>query len=355
MLIDLQRYWGDRELYYVGELCSKIIDGMQKDGTVTLYSKESRSAKISGLYFLLDQLIAYHGWNKSDIIIDANNCLESHPEYTVKKDCTKVMLYGATEFFDVLQPSYPVEHRNWNHKKTYGMFLGRANVTRLFGIQQHKKFEYADQGLVSWHHDTRAQLDDKVFVDFLTATGQTYEQMTDTRPFSDIGKIVTPPITGVADGQVDWNSVYEKIGIELIFETSEHEEALTVSEKILRPMLYKRPFMLISGRHAIRNIKQHWASNKFQTINPVSKMRFFENVIPLDYDKDEGIWRVEHVFDILRELIRSGKINTIIDDCQEDLEINYQLIKHLISNRGIYQKAKHLYPFDKNNWKKPTY
>jgi hypothetical protein len=355
MLIDLQNYWGDREMYYIGELCSKIIDGMQKNGTVTLFSKEPRDAKISGLYFLLDQLVAYHNWNKSDIIIDSNNCLESHPEYTVKKDCVKVLMYGVAEFFDVLQPSHTVAHQNWNHEKTYGMFLGRANVTRLFGIQQHKKFKYADQGLVSWHHDTKAQLDDKVFIDFLTATGQTYEQMTDIQPFSDIGKIVAPPITRARDGQVNWNSVYEKIGIELVFETSEHEDALTMSEKILRPMLYKRPFMLISGRHAIRNIKQHLVSDIFQKVDPGIEIRFFENVIPLDYDKDEGIWRVEHVFDILGELIRSGKINTIVDDCKEDLEINYQLVKHLTSNLSIYQEATHLYPLDKNNWKKPIY
>jgi hypothetical protein len=358
MRIDIQRYWGDREIYFVGELCCKIIESMQTDSTVTLFSKEPRSARVSGLYNLLDQLVAYHGWCKSDITLETVNQLENHLEYSINVLTEGGGLPPGMQFYkpQQLEGMYAlskIEHRQWNREKTYGMFLGRANVTRIFGVQQHKKFQYVDQGLVSWHHNTREQVDTPVLVDFLTATGQTYDEMVAIAPFSDIGPLLTPPISNMSAGQVDWNRVYEQIGIELVFETSEHEEALSFTEKLLRPMLYKRPFMIVSGRNSIHNLKKHIIPNVFQKVDPGVDMRFFEHVIPMDYDADNGIHRVTHVFDILRSLILSEKINTILEDCQEDLEINYNLAQSFYNHPGVFEKGGHSYQYD--TWARPVY
>jgi hypothetical protein len=352
MRIDIQRYWGERELYFVGELCAKIIESMQKDSTVILFSKEPRSARVSGLYNLLDQLVAYHKWKKSDIVLETFNQLEHHTDYSIEI-LNQGVIYYSPEHFGGLHALSKIEHRPWNHEKIYGMFLGRANVTRIFGVQQHKKFQYTDQGLVSWHHNTREQVDTPVLVDFLTSTGQTYDEMVEIKPFSDIGPVLTPPITTMSAGQVDWNSVYEKIGIELVFETSEDEEALTFTEKLIRPMLYKRPFMLVSGRNSIQNLKKYAIPNVFQKADSGVEMKFFEHVIPLDYDADEGISRVTHVFDILRSLILSGKINTIIEDCYEDLETNYKLVQSFYANPNFFEEGR--YRFQTDTWSRPTF
>jgi hypothetical protein len=351
MNIDIQRYWGDKEIYFVGELCAKIIESMQKDSTVTLFCKEQRSGRESGLYYLLDQLSAYHDWNKSKIIIKTVNWIESHDQYTIEFMRQETMPLLLTEA-GIIKTG--VEHRPWNHEKTYGMFLGRANVTRIYGIHKHKQFEFANQGLVSWHHDLKQQVDTPVLTEYLMATNQTYEEMVSIEPFSDIGPVLTPPITDAKAGGVDWNSVYEKIGIELVFETSESSSAISMSEKLLRPMIYKRPFILISGQHAIRNIKEIIVPRFLQRVDPNIDICFFENVFSNAYDNDHGIWRVEHVFDILRELILTDKIQTIIEDCQEGIETNYNFAQTMLHNNPYIHTDNPLI-FDFESWKKPAF
>ena len=80
---------------------------------------------------------------------------------------------------------------------------------------------------------------------------------------------------------------------------------------------------------------------------------FFENIISNAYDDDHGIWRVDHVFDILRELILTNKIQTIIEDCQEGIENNYKFAQALMHNR--YAGLTEYLPFDFESWKKPTF
>ena len=64
----------------------------------------------------------------------------------------------------------------------------------------------------------------------------------------------------------------------------------------------------------------------------------FNHVISTAYDQDEGIPRVDHVFDILHELIRSGRINTILEKCHDDIEHNYQELIRWFSYSETYIK-----------------
>lgn len=351
MNIDIQRYWGDKEIYFIGELCSKIINSMQQDGTVTLFSKEQRSARISGLYHLLDQMSAYHNWNKSKIILRTPNYLEKHDQYTIEFMPFEQLYMASKNSPDFIWSD--IEHRPWNREKTYGMFLGRANVTRIHGVHKHRQFEFSDQGLVSWHHNLQEHVDHPVLIEYLMTTNQTYEEMISIKPFSDIGSILTPPVTDASAGEVDWASVYEKIAVELVFETSENAEASVISEKLIRPMLYKRPFMLIGGQHAIQNLKETVVPKLFQQIDPTINICFFENVFSTAYDDDHSIWRVDHVFDILRELILTNRIQTIIEDCQEGIETNYKFAQTILYNQYFYSNK--LSSFDFKSWDKPTF
>jgi hypothetical protein len=351
MNIDIQRYWGETEIYFVGELCSKIIKSMQHDGTVTLFSKEIRSARVSGLYALLDQMAAYHKWDKSKIILRSANYLETHDQYTIEFMFEELWEYLS---FAPEHVRSGIEHRKWNHEKTYGMFLGRANVTRIHGVHKHKNFKFRDQGLVSWHHNMKEHVDRSVLIEYLMTTNQTYNEMTSIPPFSDIGTLLTPPITDSLSGGVDWSAVYEKIGIELVFETSETAESVAVSEKLLRPMLFKKPFMLISGQHAIKNFKTVIIPKLIHQLDPAADVCFFENVISNEYDADGGIHRVDHVFDILGNMILTNKIHTIIEDCQEGIETNYQFAQTVLNNQySKHDKKSSIYDFE--SWKKPSY
>lgn len=355
MIIDLQRYWGEREIYYPGELAAKITDSMQKDNWTLLRSKECRNAELSGLFELLDQVCFYWKWKKSKITLETGNLWTKHPEYNIKY----VNYYAAIPFEkDLLN----LIHKPWNREKSYGMFIGRANVTRLHAAHKHKKFEFGHQGLTSFNQDIKHYIDRQCLLDYLCETNTTFDKAIDIDPYSDIDHVKPPPITSNHTAGNLWNNVYEKIAIEIVCETAEDEKSFSITEKILRPILYKRPFLLIAAPGAIdfyKNLKNIISTVDFFNpdgthVNTVLNLKFFENVIPIDYDSYGGIHRVDYVFDILHELIRTNKISTIIKDCNSDIEHNYNEILRVIN---IHRSQKNYFDqlFTTSDWDRPEY
>lgn len=338
MIIDLQKYCEEKELFFETELASKIIHSMQTDGEVTLRSKETRSYSANGLYKLLDELCSYWNWAPSKITIETNNELEQHDRYNIVHVYFHHMVSRYSR--SLLENITPVE---WNQEKLYGMFIGRANTTRIRGIHNHLKFQYRNQGLTSFNHNMKNHVDQSVLLEYLTETSQPFNEMISVNPYSDIGEIMTPPITEPRN-IIGWEKVYEKIGIELVFETAEVPSSHW-TEKILRPILYKRPFMVVAwsgfiAYHSNRPKTKLVPYKEFDTpelrelldyyINHRKNYKFFGHYINLDYDKDSGIHRVDHVFDILNELIRTKKIYNIIEACRDDIEHNYNVLQEEI-------------------------
>ena len=157
------------------------------------------------------------------------------------------------------------------------------------------------------------------------------------------------------------------MGIEIVFETSESSNNLSMNEKILRPILYKRPFILITGKNNIQKMKDVSIFTKRADDSVVGKelidewqlarsklIRFFENVLDLQYDSLSGIDRVDQAFNLIQLLIETGKIDQIIENCQEDIEHNYNW---LVNQLPILKKiaAKQQNSFEYNTWNRPTY
>lgn len=354
MIIDLQKYCEEKELLAETELASRIIYSMQTDGEVTLRSKETRSASACGLYNMLDSLCNYWQWDPAKITIETINEMEQHDRYNIVQVHFDYMI--ACQANSLLNNIKPVD---WNQEKLYGMFIGRANTTRIRGIHNHLKFKYQDQGLTSFNHDMKQHVDRSVLLEYLTETSQPFDEMISVEPYSDIGPILTPPITE-SHNIIGWEKIYEKIGIELVFETAEVPSSKR-TEKILRPILYKRPFMVVAwpgfvAYHSNPPKTKIVPYKEFDTpeirelldyyVNHRKGYKFFGNYINLDYDKDYGIHRVDHIFDILNELIRTKKIYHIIDACQNDIEHNYAALREEIKLKeslSIFQRQAFQY------------
>lgn len=357
MVIDLQRYWGERQIYFTGELASKIIYAMQTHRCVVLRSKEVRNAETSGLFRFLDQLCEFWQWDKHSVTLETANVFTKHDHYDVRIVYTNEPFYwiNPTE-------SAPVP---WDGSKLYGMFIGRANVTRLRAIQLHRHFDYCSQGLTSFNHDLRAQVDSDVMAEFLMSTDTKASELLNIRPYSDIGTAQKPPIT-IQFGDGDWKNVYRQIPIEIVCATGEDENTGSLDEKIIRPILHRRPFLYIGSanvindffknfRDVVREREIFYPNGTRLDYQKIDNLRFFENAIPLDYDKDHGVTRVEHVFDILRELIRSKRIYTLLDDCAKDIEWNYQVIMRGMKDWKNKCQSDYNALWDYASWKKPNY
>lgn len=333
MIVDLQKYFQETELFSVGELSSRIIKSMIEDGSVTLQTKESRCARTCGLYNLLDELCQFWQWDCKKITIETTNYLESNPKYNIVYIVNDPLAVTIRSGIDHISP------RSWNREKIYGMFIGRANATRLRGVHDHFKFKYRDQGLTSFHQDLSYYMDRLALLEYLTETNQPYCDAINFRPYSDIDHLQSVPIVEPKN-ILGWEAIYEKIGIELVFQTNPVETSIGFSEKLVRPILYKRPFLTVAGRNYNKNINKSFINLPIPTDAELKDLydhlryefkpiRFFEDIVGSEYDSGEGIYRVDHVFDIVSQLINQGKIYNILDHCQEDIEHNYESMKDL--------------------------
>jgi hypothetical protein len=305
MKIDLQEHWGNKELFHVPRLVSKIVQGMQTDGHVHLWTKEGKNGNNNGLYRLLDELCEYWGWNKSDITISHCTVNISYMQSEYKNRWIEHS-QSAVEF----RPTFPVYP--WNKEKIYGMFIARADCSRIRAIHNHINFRYAHQGLTSFHQDLFEYMSYPDLVQYFMESGQTYEQMISVKPYSDIDAIKTPPITPGNDS-INWGKVYQKIAIEVICETSTEPDSWDASEKVFRCYYYKRPFLLIGSPGNLEYLNSNFGHKSW------------EGIIPEDYDRLEGIARVDRVFEILDQLITENKFEEILEKSQDILEHNHKL------------------------------
>lgn len=313
-ITNITEHWGYYELYNVPLLCCKLISSMEQNGYLHCYTWEGRSAKDNGFFDLLDQLCEYYNWNKSCITLESGNWVESHPEY--------VIFHTLHKFYSIVVGDNKLKHIDhnipWNNKKYYGMFLGRATPERMYCSFKHHSFKYKNSSLTSFNHNIKEVLQDKDALTYLTYSGQTVNQMLNTIvPYSDINDIFTSAI-GYPDQTLGWEEIYRNIPLEIICETSVSTNVFDPSEKTWRPMIYKRPFLAIGSKSFLARLRE-------------VGYKTFEAVIPDYYDDLEDNWRIDAVFNILADLIDSGKINTLLDDCKEDLEHNYNQVIELTS------------------------
>jgi len=343
MLIDITEHWGESEIFYSAELSSKIIHCMQQHGKVVLTSRESRSLAHSGLHVFLDALCDFWHWNPKKIVIVSNNFFEPPSRYTIE--------HIALPSLSLIK-ALP-QHVPWNGSKSYGMFLGRATAERLQAVHKHRSFDFRQQGLTSFHHNVKKHIDTNELLKYLCESDSRYSELMQLNAYSDIDP-VDEQIISKHNMQANWTEVYQQIALELVFETSIADDNCTVSEKMIRPMLYGRPFMLVAGRYAIsrlsdpelmaghyKKLAQQWNIKYYDEFaKNYPGIKFFENVFGTDYHNDQGIHRVNHIFDILHTLIRTGKINQIHDKCRKDIENNQHCVmlwQKLSKQMGAWQ------------------
>ena len=333
-MLNIDRYTDTNKLNFVPELCSAIIKEMTEHGSLHLHTKEAFSFKQNGLYELLDQLCEYWGWSADQVLLTTPNSAERHDRYTIKK--VNYIYDGLT------QAHFPPPHtrmidqlRNikalpWDGSHYYGLFLGRANATRLRAIELHRKFQFRDRGLTSYLNDNEHYIDPKSLLTYLCESDARWSDVRAIRPYSDVGDVLPVPVRPPYH-ILGWEQIYKQIPIEIVCETSETEDSMIMTEKMARPILYKRPFLLISGR---TSLNQHL---RRQSVFDVDfSIKTFNHVISDAYDLDEGIPRVDHVFDILYDLINTGKIHTLLEKCQEDIEHNYQTLMQCLDSSEKY-------------------
>lgn len=202
---------------------------------------------------------------------------------------------------DDFNPLMPNQH-------CYGLFMSRPSNERLLAFSQYCQRRIT--GLCTFHF-TPKTVDKKSsgFVDFIIQYPDQWNLIKNKLPHSDLCNTYQDkdlPIVFDAHGKTEfWAQVYSRISIEIVAETNVHNEGFFITEKILRPMLYKKPFVTIASK----GFEQRLEDMGFCT---------FKNIIGKEYNDFEYYKRVSGVFNSVNEFFQqSVDVYTAMGDLLE--------------------------------------
>ena len=212
--------------------------------------------------------------------------------------------------------------------KNYGLFLGRPSNERLYTFYKHLSWKNKELGIATFHFKPENENEyNSDFVNFLIDFSNEWKYLKDILPYSDFNNFLKYPIFEESHAAPEfWTQVYNKISIELVCETSVHNESFFVTEKTLRPILYKKFFVTVGSKNYEKQLKE-------------LGFDIFEDIIDKTYDSKNYYERIDHMYESLDHFLKNLEYSK---DLIERLEKNQQLAIELCEK----EKQKKL-KFDK--------
>jgi hypothetical protein len=138
------------------------------------------------------------------------------------------------------------------------------------------------------------------------------------------GEIITHNWSQFSPSSAIPYSLYNRTYYSIVSETLDFNNYSFFTEKIAKPILAKRPFVVFSGRHYLKNLKQLG----FKT---------FDNIIDESYDDIVDLeQRTQHAWEQVEYLISQDPL-TVYRLTKDIREHNYQLFKHTDWNQETLQ------------------
>lgn len=300
----------DRFIYDIEYRILDIVNEYQTTGKVEISTnKEGICLDRVKFYDLLDYTCAKFNIDKSKITIFTNNALEKHEFYNIKKSYS----YCLYETKKIIPIDY-VAFKNDNLLKL-GCFVGKINWNRLILLSfLYKKF--TDQILLTCHyrHEDAQKLQSELTelnfyssdnlvnaVNFLQNCPLTLGESFETYAI-DSSKLLTIL------------NQYHKFFAELIIETYVMGNTFYPTEKTLRPIIAKTPFIVMGPINYLDNLKKLG----FKTFN-----QWWDE----SYDQWEGSYRIEKIKILLTQIMSwsQEKMQQVLIEMEEVLEHNRTL------------------------------
>jgi hypothetical protein len=206
-----------------------------------------------------------------------------------------------------------IEKNNFNKPFAFDCLLGRSNPVRDFIESKYKTSTYSNKCIFSYYKD---DIKNGVW-DFLL--GKTCTKS---------GEIITYNEAEFTPSSAIPYSLYNQSYYSVVSETVYFNTYSFFTEKIAKPILAKRPFVVFCGQHYLKNLKQLG----FKT---------FDNVIDESYDNIFDLkQRMKKAWEQVEYLITQDPFE-IYQQTQEIRDHNYSLfrttdwtttVKHIINN-----------------------
>ena len=285
-----------------------IIKEYQETGEVIISTNyEGICLDHCNFYSLLDYICEKFNINKSKVTIETCNRLEKHDQYKI---ITQNRFYFASTKESIPNDYIPSKEKLLKH---IGCFVGKLNWNRAIILSWLAK-NYADQCLLTCHykdedaHKLESELTELNFfnsselsnvVEFLKycpiEIDESFEEFTILQPKN---------LTIIKQ--------YKNIFLDLVAETYIMGNTFYVTEKTLRPIIAKTPFIILGPKNYLANLKQ-------------LGYKTFSKWWDESYDHHEGVQRIEEIKKILQKILAMStlELQLLITDMNNILNYNY--------------------------------
>lgn len=296
------RFWNKTEFVKF------LVDNQHKEINITV-DPEAICLRSLGVYDLLDMFefksVTVHTWNP----------LESHDQYTVH-------LNGANFWFDRTADIDTNLHQ-WDlshvflcmyHRPTAGR-LGIASYASQYNTLMHFSSDHSPDELVQYELDKLLQYD----VASVARAGEFLQNL----PILQSSRDKLTKFNGY-DYRDPLTALYRKCFVDLVVESHTTGQTFFPTEKTIRPILLKKPFIVFGSVSYLDYLHQ-------------MGFRTFSDFWDEDYDGYEKGDRLCRIYSLIDSIAKMpiNKLETMYYDMQYSLDHNYNLLMNKTFNRTI--------------------
>jgi len=256
-----------------------------------------------GVYELIDL------FDFESVTINTRNPFESHDRYHVKQ---------ISNHWFPQKPTISTNLHTWSQRKLFLALYSRPTAARL-AIAAHLHDQHRD---LSYLH-FKADLSPDNLVQFELDKALTY----DTAAIGSIGRLIDdlPLLLSSPENYTAFDgynyadrltTLYQDILVDIVVESHVVGNTFFPTEKTLRPMWLKKPFIVFASANYLEYLRQ-------------MGFRTFSDFWPEDYDGYEGGEQLQRILKLINQLaaMPRSKLEKMYWDMQYSLEHNYQLLQ----------------------------
>jgi hypothetical protein len=295
----------DTFIWNLSELVDFLIEHQNQDIIIT-NGTEGCCARTIGLYQWLDK------FSFNSVTIETGNILESHDRY-------KISYKMSWKFFEVERPIEQQLH-TWNQKSVFGTVYGRPIWHRL-GIVSHLLSVHPDISEIgclgdATHPDKRKQFEIAELWEHDADSLVKFAQISSGFPYKHTDVDPYAPASTLTDGYVkQTEKIYKNFLIDIVSETFTSGDCFFATDKTIRPMLLKKPFIIFASKHHLAYLTQMG----FKT---------FQEFWNEGYDNADGVNRYQQILQLI-DWIAQQPMDALVDMYQRMapiLDHNYNLL-----------------------------
>jgi hypothetical protein len=281
----------------------KFLISNQGEEILISIRSEGACLKTAGVYALLDL------FKFKQVTIRTSNIFEAHDLYTID-------IHDAFKFFKVSDVDY-AQYHTWSQNKLFGVLYNRPIWHRI-GIASHVLHNHADKAVINFRANPHSEDDRKLFelqklfevnpTSALQFLQHDFPVQLENQDGYTVGATTVQHTDQLA-------SFYRDFLIDIVAETFVAGKTFFVTEKTVRPMLMKKPFIVMGSKCFLIHLRQMG----FKTFND-----FWSE----DYDGYAGKDRYNQILDIVDKLAKKSldELGEMYYNMNSILDHNYNLL-----------------------------